>query len=318
MEVLEDCFMWRSKVFIQSLLTAGIHCMAVSATKEDAAAAVLVATIQNFPFSQDSFPWGPRKMFASSCTMNALLFLAAALTADSSPAALTSPLPEYFIKFILERGRDCMAEWAEKVLMMDSQGRSSVYAGEMYYARPDEVAGQLLRHPELLSIAFGPLRFLFRDVVMSEVCEHEKLGVVLQKIREDFLANPNTVGYVLCVDGKTSAIVTLSRGSDAGDCKVVHFDSHRRVIDRRYGAEQCQAVACDAARLDEVLLREMLRRSDDDNGAYGENSAGGAWKFVSCSSREDRRQRPCLSWLPSAPSSSRKAFYGLIRTCEAL
>ena len=278
--------------------------------------------VSTYTVCQASFPWGPKldiakdtpeeekTEFDTSCCMNALLYLATAEYVD-----LVTDLPDHTVQYILSRGRDCMCEWATKVLEMQPDGKSAI--ADQYFARPDEVAGQLSNNKVRLGPDYNPIRSLFQDAVLQEICEKEQLSRVLDLIHEDLASHPHAVGYLICIDGKMSALAPAlfrppAMASAAGrDFALIrHFDSHRQVVDGIYPSMQCQSLLCKSVDLKQNLMQHMLKQSEHGVGAYEQSQVGGAWRLTStASSLDERCSRTKPPWLLSTPLTTQVCMY---------
>eukprot|EP00969_Alexandrium_andersonii_P350850 15434125-Alexandrium_andersonii.AAC.1 len=109
---------------------------------------------KTFDTCQENYTWGPRGMFSSSCMMSALLVLSRAATIIGFDQALLSKAT--VAEDILEHASRCMAEYAQKVLRMDTEGNSQIYEKMQMYANPEEVFGS----SDTLSNHFASIRTL--------------------------------------------------------------------------------------------------------------------------------------------------------------
>lgn len=157
--------------------------------------------------------------------------------------------------------------------------------GMGFYCRPDEVQGQLESEAPL-SQSFDPLRDFFRQVQLEEIAENLQLSQLLLQVQEDacehVLQGKPLVGYVLTVADKTSALAVVKLGepamTDAG--WLLHFDTHRYVVDDQYGPHACRAVATGMGKLRSNLLASMIEVGCCGFGPYKQDDKGGAWRVT--------------------------------------
>ena len=198
-----------------------------------------------YPYSQDTYRWGERKEFCSSCTFNVFGILAAGAQHGSDYFQKVME-DEELLKAICMQGSGAMQKWAGTVL-------TPTLPREAYLARPDEVAEASSIRKDLDG-AFGFVRYLLSqcslNLLVHSPCDLQAAlcEEILKDVKSSPVAGEEVIGYIIAAGDSTKTSVL-------GLCQdyIVHIDTHRRVVNCEYGQERCKAVMVQPEALDTLL-----------------------------------------------------------------